>query len=278
VRILICLLLSFSALAPAQKRIVSTAPAITETLFALGLGDRVVGVSTYCHFPKEAAALPKIGTYLQPNVEAILRLRPDLVIMERLAPAALDKLHNAGIHVKQIATGDVSTNLRMIEDIADGAGISARGKALSAEIAKSLRDVEHATAALPKRKVVFVVGRTPGRLEGIIAVGKGSYLNELIQKAGGENVLSNSLVTYPKVSLEAMIRMQPDVIIDMGDMAETTGVTDAHKKAVIDLWRTRKDIRASIHAVASDIFVVPGPRMVDAAREFRQLIHGDAKP
>ena len=273
-RILICILLACASV-PAQKRIVSTAPAITETLFALGLGEHVVGISTYCHYPKEAATRPKIGTYLQPNVEAILRLRPDMVIIERLAAPAIEKLRSAGIRVQQITTGDVTMNLRMIEEIAAAAEVPEKGKALSLQLSTALRELESAVGSRAKRRVVFIVGRTPGRLEGMIAVGKGSYLNELIRIAGGTNVLADSLATYPKVSLEAMIRMQPDVIIDMGDMAETTGVTDEHKRSVEALWKSRKDIRASIHAVASDIFVVPGPRMVDAAREFRRLIHGD---
>ena len=259
----------------AQQRIVSTAPAITETLYALGVGSRVVGVSTYCHFPAEVATKPKIGTYLQPNVEAILRLKPDLVIMERLAPQTLEKLKTAGIQVRRIDTGNVATNLKMIEDIADAVQIPAVGIALSKRIASQLAAVEASTASRKKLRMVFIVGRTPGRLEGIIAVGKGSYLNELIQKAGGTNIFADSPITYPKVSLESLVRLQPDVILDMGDMAETVGVTEAHKKSVEALWHARSEIKGRVQAVASDIFVVPGPRMVDAAREFRRIIHGD---
>lgn len=260
----------------AQNRIVSTTPAITETLFALGLGSRVVGVSTYCHFPPEAASRPKIGTYLQPNLEAILRLRPDMVIMERLAPQTIDQLKRAKIRVEQINTGDLRTNLQMIEDIGRFVGSAESARALRARMQSELDRIRSMQQG--KRKVVFIVGRSPGRLEGIVAVGRGSYLNELIEIAGGVNVLADSSLSYPKLSLESMIRLQPDVIIDMGDMAETVGVTDEHKRAVEALWRTRKDLKARIHAVASDIFVVPGPRMVDAARELQRLLAGVAKP
>jgi iron complex transport system substrate-binding protein len=261
----------------AQNRIVSTTPAITETLFALGLGSRVVGVSTYCHFPPEAASRPKIGTYLQPNLEAILRLRPDMVIMERLAPQTIDQLKRAKIRVEQINTGDLRTNLQMIEDIGRFAGAVEQARALRVRMQAEF-DSMRATQQQSKRKVVFVVGRSPGRLEGIVAVGKGSYLNELIAIAGGVNVLVDSSLSYPKLSLESMIRLQPDVIIDMGDMAETVGVSDEHKRAVEALWRTRNDLKARVHAVASDIFVVPGPRMVDAARELQRLLAGVSKP
>ncbi len=267
------LLLTAAALA-AQNRIVSTSPAITETLFALGLGPRVVGVSTYCHFPPEATKLPKIGTYLQPSIEAILRLKPDMVIMERLAPQAIEQLRRVGIRVQQVNTGDVATNLHMIEEIAQLANVPAMGQTVKSKVNAALQAVQNAAKGRPKRKVVFIVGRTPGRLEGMVAVGKGSYLNELIAMAGGANILADSAITYPRISLEALVRLQPDVIIDMGDMAETIGVTDEHKRSVVSLWRGRQDIKARVYAVASDIYVVPGPRMAEAARELESLING----
>ncbi len=267
-----------AAVLTAQNRIVSTTPAITETLFALGLGSRVVGVSTYCHFPPEAASRPKIGTYLQPNLEAILRLRPDMVIMERLAPQTIDQLKRAKIRVEQISTGDLRTNLQMIEDIGRFAGAADQARALRARMQSEFDRMRAMPQQQSRRKVVFVVGRSPGRLEGIVAVGRGSYLNELIAIAGGVNVLADSSLSYPKLSLESMIRLQPDVIIDMGDMAETVGVSQEHKRAVEALWKSRSDLKARVHAVASDIFVVPGPRMVDAAHELQRFLAGLAKP
>jgi iron complex transport system substrate-binding protein len=273
-RWILALLLADNALLLAQQRVVSTAPGITETLYALGAGARIVGVSTYCRYPAEAASKPKVGTYLQPNVEAILRLKPDLVILEKLAPQALEQLARAGVTVRRIDTGDVATNLKMMEDIAEAVNLRDLGLALSRKVRAELRSIAASTAGKKKKRVVFVVGRTPGRLDGIIAVGSKSYLNELIDAAGGVNVFADSLVSYPKVSLESLIRLQPDLIIDMGDMAETVGVSAEKNRAVEALWRSRPELKARIHAVASDIFVVPGPRMVDAALEFRRLIHG----
>jgi iron complex transport system substrate-binding protein len=268
------ILLAAGCLVSGQSRIVSTSPAITETLFAIGAGSRVVGISTYCHYPPETAKIPRIGTYLKPNVEAIVRLRPDLVFVERLPNQALDQLQGAGLKVVRVAPGDVETNLRMMESIASAAGRQAEGRAVSGRIRAELKRLREAAAKRKAKSVLFLVGRTPGALEGMIAVGKGSYLNELLAIAGGRNLLADSAVAYPKVSLEAIVRLQPDVILDMGDMAETVGVTAAHKQAVEQLWRSRRDIRASAHAIADDIFVVPGPRMVEAAREFHRLIHG----
>lgn len=270
----IVILLLMACAAAAQQRIVSTAPAITETLFALGLGSRVVAVSTYCHYPAEVASRPKIGTYLQPNIEAIVRLKPDLVIVEHMAPATVALLKSSGAAVAEVTTGDLETNLRMMEQIARATGSPAAGTKLRGAVEGELNRIRQRTAARAKRRVLFVVGRTPGRLEGIVAVGKGSYLNELLAVAGGANLLGGSAISYPKISLEAIIRMKPDVIIDMGEMAETTGVTEEQKRTVVDLWRKQPGIAARVHAVASDIFVVPGPRMAEAAREFERLIQG----
>jgi iron complex transport system substrate-binding protein len=261
----------------AQNRIVSTSPAITETLFALGLGERVVGVSEYCHYPPEAASRTKVGSYLRPNVETIVRLKPDLVIVERLPNNAMEQLKNAGMRVNQVVLGNVQDNLQMMEAIAVATNAQDRGKALTAKVRAALDGVRTEGAAHKRKTCLFIVGRTPGQLEGMVAVGKGSYLNELITMAGGRNMLAESAAAYPKISLETVVRLQPDVIIDMGDMAQTEGVTEQHKRSVEQLWKARADIRSRVHAVASDIFVVPGPRMVDAARAFEQLLHGDMK-
>lgn len=274
-RFLIPLLAALSAFA--QQRIVSTSPAITETLFALGAGDRVVGVSEYCHYPPAALKRPKIGSYLKPNIETILRLEPDLVIIERLPGTALEQLRSTGLRVEQVFFGDVALNLKTMAQIAAVAGRVEAGRALNGRVTDALKQVEATRKAQGRRSVLFIVGRTPGRLDGMVAVGKGSYLNELIAMAGGRNIMADSVVAYPKVSLESVVRLRPDVIIDMGDMADTVGVTEAHKRSVEALWKSRPDIPSRVHAVASDIFVVPGPRMADAAREFLRLIQGENK-
>jgi iron complex transport system substrate-binding protein len=266
-----------AALAFSQPRIVSTSPAITETLFALGAGDRVVGVSEYCHFPAEATKRPKIGSYLKPNVEAILRLRPDLIVIERLPGHALEQLKSSNVKVAQVTYGDVAANLRTIEQIAAATNRVEAGRGLTAKVTEALKQVETGAKGRQPRSVIFLVGRTPGHLDGMVAVGKGSYLNELIAMAGGRNLLADSVVSYPKVSLEGVVRLKPDVLIDMGDMADTIGVTDEHKRSVVALWKSRPDIPSRVYAVASDIFVVPGPRMAEAAREFFRLIHGENK-
>jgi iron complex transport system substrate-binding protein len=269
--------LLFAALSlGAQQRIVSTAPAITETLFALGAGDRVVVVSDFCHFPPEVKSRAKIGSYLRPNVETMVRLRPDLVIVERLPNTVLEQLKVTGIKVVAVGPGDVEQNLKLMQTVAQTVGLEQQGQKLTSGIRQELEAIRKSNSGRVPKTVMFIVGRVPGRLEGMIAVGRGSYLNELMLIAGGRNLFADSATAYPKISLEAVVRLKPEVIIDMGDMADTVGVTEVHKRSVEGLWKSRKDVPSRVHAVADDIFVVPGPRMVNAARAFQTLIH--AKP
>jgi iron complex transport system substrate-binding protein len=264
-----------SLLAAGPQRIVSTSPAITETLYALGLGGRVVGVTTYCHYPPEAAKKPKIGDFMRPNVEVILGLKPDLIITETTGVRASVRLNVPALEVRD---GSVAEIYDAIRKMGNAAAVPDRAEALVARIQGELDAVRARTAKLPRRRVVFIAGRTPGRIEDLIAAGRTSHLNELLEIAGGENIFRDAVPTYSKVSLEAFIARDPEVIIDMGEMAETSGVTEAQKRAVEALWAARMPQlsavrRKRVYAVASDIFVVPGPRIVDAAREFARMLH-----
>jgi iron complex transport system substrate-binding protein len=280
--VLAVLLVFFPLLLAAQtqpQRIVSTSPSITETLFALGVGNRVAGVSNYCHYPPEVNKLPRVGTWLKPNAEVIARLRPDLVIVQKLPNDVAQQLRALKVRVAVVDNGDLARNLESMREIGRAAGVPDRAEALVARVRRDLDDVAAKTEG-NKRRTLFVVGRMPGKLEGIVGVGARSYLSELIRIAGGVNVLADTRTDYTRVSLEAIVRLNPEVVIDMGEMAETIGVTDERKQAVVELWRTQPTLAAvrtgSVFAVADDIFVVPGPRMVDAARAFARLIHPEA--
>ncbi len=127
---------------------------------------------------------------------------------------------------------------------------------------------------------MFIIGRNPNSIDGLVAVGSRSYLNELLTIAGGKNVFGDASAPYPKVGMEEILSRDPEVIIDMGDMATTAGVTEAQKRAVVALWGKYPMVSAvrqkRVFAVASDIYVVPGPRVVDAAREFARMLHPEA--
>jgi iron complex transport system substrate-binding protein len=265
------LLMLFFALA--SQRIISVAPSITEILFALGAGDQVVGVTTYCNYPEDAKKKPKIGGYTTPSLEAILALQPDHVFMMRNRPDIAQKLRQAGVGVTELEAEDLRGIYASIRTIAGKIGVPDRGRFLIESIENQLRDMSVKTARGPKPKVLFVVGRTPGTVSNLIAVGGGSYLSELINLAGAENVLADAAVPYPKVNMEDVIRRDPDVIIDMGHNAM---VTESQKQAVKQLWRKYAFLRAvqrdAVFPISADYFVTPGPRVVEAVKDIRRMV------
>ncbi|MBL8176287.1 MAG: ABC transporter substrate-binding protein [Bryobacterales bacterium] len=260
------------------QRVVSTAPGFTETMFALGAGKRLIAVSDYCHYPAEVNKLPRVGSYLKPNVEAIARMKPDLVLLHSELGSVGRQFASLGIRTLALRNTNLEETFASFRQIGAALGMNEAGVRLERDTRARLAALQKASAAKPVRTLLFLVGRNPGRLDGMIAVGRGSFLNELIRVAGGRNVLFDSPVTYPQISLEGVVRLDPDVIVDMGDMSETVGVTEQKKASVERLWKTQKGVRAAVQgrafAVAADIFVVPGPRVVDAAEAFARMLEG----
>ena len=266
--------------APPQ-RIVSTAPSITELLYALGLGDRVVGVTRYCRYPPEALTKPKIGDYINPNFEAIVALKPDLVVIQTNPIRLGERLRNLHLRVLEISQENIAAIYDSVRVVGDATGTAARAVYLTASIREQLAQVRARTAHLRPARVMFVIGRSPNRLDGLVVVGRASYLNEIMELAGGENVFRDAVAAYPAVSLEEVIARSPEVIIDMGDMADTAGVSEEHKRSVAALWQRLPSVSAvrqrRVFAVAADIYVVPGPRVVEAARAFLSMLHPELK-
>ena len=275
----VCVLLAAALLFAASppQRIVSTAPSITEMLYALGLGDRVVGVTKYCRYPPEAQTKPKIGDYTSPNLEAIAALKPDLVIIQTNPIRLADRLNTLRLRSLEINQDDTAALYNSIRVVGDATGASPQAARLTASIRDQLEQIRRRAASLPRTRVMFVVGRTPNRLDGLVVVGRASYLNEIIQIAGGDNVFRDALAAYPSVSLEEVLARNPEVIVDMGEMADTVSITGAQKRQVVNLWQRMSSLAAvkqhRVFAVASDIYVVPGPRVVNAAQSFLEMLH-----
>jgi iron complex transport system substrate-binding protein len=265
------LLMLFFVLNP--QRIVSVAPSVTEILFALGAGDRVVGVTTFCNYPEAAKTKAKVGGFTTPSLETILSLRPDQVIMMKNRPDVAQKLRQSGIDVVELQPENLAGILASIKIIAEKIGVPERGRSLIQSIEKDLREIGAKAGRGAKPKVLFVVGRTPGAISDLIVVGRGSYLSELIELAGAENVLADAFVPYPQVNMEEVIRRNPDVIIDMG---HNEMVTASQKEAVRKLWRKFAFLRAvqrnAVFPVSEDYFVTQSPRVVQAVRDIQRMI------
>lgn len=246
-------------------------------LYDLGLGDFVVGVTSFCHHPPEVREKPQIGSYMYPNFESMLAMKPDLIVVLKEHGELVTKLKTFKLPVFELQHNDIAGIYESMMELGRKTGVEPMASSRVAKIREGLEEVEARTAGRPKRSVLFIVGRTPGTINDLIVVGSGSYLNELISVAGGVNMMADSPSHYPKIPREELYARRPEVIIDMGDMSDTDGVSEAHKRSVVKLWDVLPMLPAvkakRVYAVADDIFVVPGPRVVLTAQELLRMIH-----
>lgn len=268
--------------AQTPARIVSTSPSITETLYALGLGPQVVGVTTFCTFPKDALSKPKVGTFLEPDYERILQLKPTLVLVIKNPVGVTTRLRALGLRADELDMDNNQSVLASIARIGQLTGSEPSARRLAGAIRRDLDAVRSAAARKNRTSVLFLVGRAPGTLQSMVGAGPGTFLDELLRLAGGVNILAASPIQYPKVSLEQILAADPDVIIDMGDYAHATGSDEKRRREELALWRAYGRLKAvrtgRVHAVTNSHFVVPGPRMAEAAREFLDFLHPGALP
>lgn len=252
-------------------RIVSTAPSITEILYALGIGDRVVGVSDFCDYPPEASKKPKVGGVVNPNVEAIIALEPDLVF--GLPNAAHENLYRSlrqiGIKMRAMPNDTIEDLYAMIRTIGKETGTSEQAEAMVERLQTKFLEINEKVAGQPKQKVMFVVGVDP-----LFVAGKGTFINELIGIAGGENIAGDSLTKYPQLGIEEVVSKAPDVILYTSLNFELTGEQKDQAKKI---WSAYSSIPAvkngRICGLVADLVTLPGPRLEIGIEEMARSIH-----
>ena len=253
---------------PKPKRIVSLAPSVTETLFALGAGDQLVGICTFCDFPREVERIDRIGSYIAPNVEAIVARAPDVVIgVPPNNPEAVAALRRAGLRVVIVQVDTIEQIETAIRTIAQEAGREASGEALLADVQRKMAAVRARLEGAPQRRVLMVVGQNP-----LIAVGSGIFLNELITQAHGINIAADANQQWPRLSLEVAVAKQPEVIID-GSM----GSEEKDEARLFGIWRNFPELPAvrngRLYGRRSYTLLRPGPRLAEGFEEIARLIH-----
>jgi iron complex transport system substrate-binding protein len=261
-------------------RIVSTFPSVTETLFALGAGDRVVGVSNYCRYPPAALSLPKVGTYTRPDPEKIALLRPDLVFIQKSAANLAERLDALGIRHVAITIGSLAEVYSMISEIGRAIGAAEKAEKLNGDIRTRLEAIRAQAASRPRPKVLLVIGRTPGMLTGLVAAGPSPYIGELLEIAGGSNVLTGTEIAYPRISLETVVRWNPDVILDASNMGDPSSDTSQREARLREPWLVHHELAAvkngRLFGLTSEALVTPGPRVAEAVELMRAHLSGKA--
>ena len=252
----------------APQRIVSLAPALTEILFALDLGDRVVGVTDYCDYPPEAARRPHVGGYVNPSVESVLALHPDLILVSPAAgnrDAALT-LQRTGVRLEVVPAETLAEALAAIESVGRACGVEARAVALAESVRGRIDAASAKVRDLPKVRTLFCV-----QIEPLIAAGVGTLPSELLELAGGVNVVRAE--RYPQVGIEAVITEAPEVILQARMDAANEGSALA-LEAYWRRWNTIPAVRAQrVHVFDATVALRPGPRVAEAVETLASLLH-----
>ena len=261
--------------AAAPQRVVSLVPAVTETLFALGLGDRVVGVSDFDNYPTEAIGLPHVGALINPNIEKIFQLRPDMVFVYGTQSLLQERLAAAGIEQYSVISGNIDQVLQTIRGVSRAMGVPEEGDHLSSHIRESLNQL-HSGAGKDRPRVLLAHSREAGRLGGFYTGGSKSYLNELIEIGGGENIFRDVDENVFQPTLEEILDRAPEVIIELLP-TDRKGSSQIVQRTAD--WKRLESVPAAkngrVYVLAGDHLLLVGPRLHVAADEIARAIRGN---
>ena len=249
------------------RRIVSLAPSATETLFALGLGDRIVGDTDFCDYPPEAKRKTRIGGPVDPNIEVIAALHPDLVVatpVNRIA--SVHSLEQLGIPVYGTDPRSVEQVLTSTERLGELLGAGDAGRSLLANLRARLSQIDRRLAGLPPQTVMMVVWLDP-----LISVGRNTFLEDALRRAGAHSIIDTQQ-SWPNINLEEVIRLQPKYLIFSSDDPQQV------QRQLAELqdrpaWRQLDAVRNRRFIVVPEAISHPSPRLVDGIEQLAAALY-----
>jgi iron complex transport system substrate-binding protein len=276
--LLLAVLIASLALAQAApSRIVSLVPSVTEILFAIGAGPQVVAVSSYDHEPPEVERLPRVGALLDPDLERVLALRPDMVVIYGSQQELAQKLQAAHIGTLSYRHGGVRDVLSTIEEVGRDTGHVDGAAKVAGEISRQLDAVRARVSGRERPRVLLLFGREPLSLRGIYASGGVGFLSDLVAIAGGENVFADVARESVQAGPELILARMPDVIVELradpmrpSDIARETAAWSA--LPAVPAVRNRRVV-----FLTGTEMVVPGPRIGRAAERLAAAIHPERR-
>jgi iron complex transport system substrate-binding protein len=255
------------------QRIVSLAPSLTESLLALDLADRIVGVTRYC---PEVRGAVKVGGYFDPSFETIVALDPDLVVLMQSHDELQRRFSNLGLATLQVDQHDVQGVLSSLVVIAQRCGVGARGQEVREHLGSALAEVSTAVKGLDRPRTLVVVGREPGggRIGTVWAAAPDTFYDDVVRLAGGVNVIDRVGIRYPELGREGLLALDPDVILDV--LADG-GARVLDLEAAASDWLELGDLAAvrdgKVHLLTEDHVMIPGPRIVETVRSVARRLH-----
>ncbi len=253
----------------APERIVSHVPSITEILFALGLGDRIVGVSDFCDYPEEAKTKPSVGSYFDPSIERIVALNPDLVLTDGHSEG-VKQLDSLGIAFLVIDPKDFDGIFNDIELLGKVTGTQGRAKKLIDDMKKDISRVVNRVKDASRVRVFYMFDATDLNLPW--TAGPGSFIDSLITMAGGENVAAKAVKAWVQFNMEAVVDANPEIIII--DASHGTAVIAPAKLREHPVWQRLTAVKENrIYLIDGDLVNRPGPRIVQGLEEIARILH-----
>jgi len=253
------------------QRIVSLAPSLTETIYALGLQDRLVGDTDYCDYPPDAQKKLKVGGAINPSLEQIVALRPDLVLVTK-SLNLLETVHaldNLGISSYGTDPHTVQEIISSTQRLAEVLGVPEAGTTLGADLGRHLTDLQLRLNGLPTRRVLFVVWADP-----LISAGKNTFIADALRLAGATSIV-DSAQDWPQMSLEEVVRLQPDFLV-FAESHSDSGQNQFDVVAERPGWRGLDAVRNRRFAVISDAVNRPAPRIISAIEALARQLHPEA--
>ncbi len=260
------------------QRIVTIAPNAAEMIAALGAADRIVGVSSFCVYPPELLKRPRVGGIMDPDLEKIVSLKPDLLVLRGDMPTVTKLAQRLNIRVYQDRTetlDDIYTTLDELSVLLNKqAAADERIASIKSDVAAITQRINSHVNNDARPTVLFVVGRDPAGIRNVVTVGKNTFVSEIIRLAGGRGAFETSTVDYPQLNAEAILAAKPDVIIEAADPATPPTELVARKAHWHALGNNLPAVRDDrIHILTDDYLLIPSPRVVQSIKSLAEVLH-----
>lgn len=255
-------------------RIASLAPSITETLFELGLGDRVVGVTRFCLYPPEARSKTQLGGYYDPNYEALKAARPDLVVVLPEQVEIRKQLQNLGLNSLTVDHNTVRGILESVLLIGAAGGVPGKAAEVHRRMESRLREISARSIGKPKPRVIVSIGRMAGDASAnrITICGRKGFFEELIELAGGINAFDGD-IAFPSISAEGVLQMNADVIVDLWPDLKEKGLDPEKVRAN---WTSIPGLKSRVVVIGDSYAMIPGPRVLLVLDDLSRAFHAEA--
>lgn len=251
------------------ERIISLAPSNTEILFTLGLEDRIVGVTDFCDYPEAAKSKEKIGGFSEPNIEKIISLQPDLILATSMHQKAVEELEKLNVPSVVLDPKDFEDVFTSIEIIGKATGVDDKAAAVVGDLKARVKDIDDKVAKLTadeRPKVYYEIWPSP-----ITTAGPGTFVNDIIQRAGGENIAKDAKKAYPQYSQEMIVAKNPDIIIFSHHGSSNQSAEDILNRQG---WESIEAIKNNkVFYLEENLVQRATPRLVDGLEQLAEMMH-----